>query len=50
MQVRDLLESSAEEDLGILVDDGLAMSQQRALVARRPVVSQAVLERLRPAG
>ena len=31
----DLLERNSVEDLGVLVDDRLAMSQQCALVARR---------------
>ena len=31
----DLLERDSVEDLGVLVDDRLAMSQQCALVARR---------------
>jgi len=40
----DLLESSSvERDLGVLGDDRVTMSQQRALAARRPVGSWGAL-------
>lgn len=41
----DLLEtSSVKKHLGVLMDSSLAMSQQYGLVARRPMVSWAVLK------
>jgi len=47
----DLLESSSvERDLVVLVDDKLTMSQQCALVARRPMVSWGASRRVWPAG
>jgi len=42
----DLLEKSFAEELGVLVDDRLAMSQQRVpWEPRRPVVSWGTLKR-----
>jgi len=47
----DLLEtSSMERDLGVLVDDKLAMSQQGALPAKKAMVSWGALRRVWPAG
>ena len=47
----DLLEMSSEEkDFGVLVGNRLAMSQQCALVPRRPMVSWGALKRVWPGG
>jgi len=42
--------NSVEKNVGVLVGNRLAMSQQCALVARRPMASWGALQRALPAG
>ena len=42
--------SSAEKELGVLLDNRLAISQQCGLVLRKPMVSWDALKRQWPAG